>query len=158
MEMEKPEAQAEREGDGRVEGKFAQTDGEVFETQAQVETGSVELADEDEAVDACVQKKHLVEDGQVRRPGALEPAQIDGEAKNEKDEEVAPVASLGRVGTAGVPKQHGDQYRKQSIKQKPPPAKHFAGESNQYVGGAQEGRRGQAKAEGQRLHAGGETG
>ena len=56
------------------------------------------LADEEEAVDAGVEQEHLVEDGEVRGPGGLEPAQVDGEAEGEEDQEVAPVAGLVWVG------------------------------------------------------------
>ncbi len=99
MRVQKAEAQAQNQGDRSVEGHLAQTDGDVAQAQAEVEAGSLKLADEDEAVDAGVEQQDLVEDGQVRRPRPLEPAQIDGESEDRQDQEVAPVAALGGLGS-----------------------------------------------------------
>ena len=80
MEVQKAQAEAESQRNRRVKGDLAQADPEVFEAQAKVEADAVELADEEEAVDARIEKKDLVEDGQVRRPRALKPAQVNGQA------------------------------------------------------------------------------
>ena len=120
--MKKAEPQANCQRDRRVKGGFAQTDGKVFEAQAEIEAGSVKLADEDEAVDSRIEKKNLVEDGQVRRPGALKPSQIDGESERGENEKVAPVAALSGIGARRLPEQRGDGDGKRGIEGEPSPA------------------------------------
>ena len=74
MEVQEVEREADGDGDGGVEGEFAQADGEVAQAEAEIEADSVELADVEEGVDAGVEEENLVEDGEVRGPGGLEPA------------------------------------------------------------------------------------
>ncbi len=100
--MQEAESKAEQECDWGVPGPFSEADAQVAEAQAKVESYAVESTDEQETVDADVEEKDLVEDGEVRRPGGFKPAQLDGEAQGGEREEIAPVAAYGRVGGGGL--------------------------------------------------------
>ncbi len=45
----------------------------------------------------------------MRGPGGFEPAEVDGEAEGEDDQEVAPVAGLVGVGLCGLMHEGGDR-------------------------------------------------
>src|SRR5579862_5706672 len=98
MQMQKAETEAEGQRNRGIEGGFAQANAKVFEAQAEIEAGSRKLADEDEPVDARIEKNNFVEDGKMWRPRSLKPAQIDGKAQGAEDEKVAPVAALIGIG------------------------------------------------------------
>ena len=74
VEVEEAEREAEGYGDGGIDDELAQADGEVAWAEAEVEAYAVELADEEEAVDAGVDEDDLVEDGEVWGPCGFEPA------------------------------------------------------------------------------------
>ena len=93
--MQKAQAEAEGESDGHVKGELAQAGGEVAWAQAEIEADALKRAQGEKAVEAEIEEKDLVEDGQMRRPGGLEPAQIDGKAEDDEDQEVRPRAALG---------------------------------------------------------------
>ena len=52
---------------------------DVAPSQAEIESHSIEVANRNESVDARIEQQHFIERGQVRRPGPLEPAQVDGQ-------------------------------------------------------------------------------
>jgi hypothetical protein len=79
------------------------------ETKTEIEAYAVQLADVEYAVDAGIQQEHFVEDGEMRGPGGFEPAEVDGEAEGEEDQEVAPVAGLVGVGLCGLMHEGGDR-------------------------------------------------
>jgi hypothetical protein len=86
VKVQEPEAEAKYESDGDEEGALAQAGEDVAETEAEIEARAVELADVEDAVDAGVEEKDLVDDGEVWGPSGFEPAEIDSEADSEKDE------------------------------------------------------------------------
>ena len=108
VNVQEAEAQAEYESDWYVEDTLAEADADVGQVEAEIEADAVQLADVEDAVDAGIEQKHLVEDGEVRGPGGFEPAQIDGEAEDEEDQEVAPVAGLAGIGLCGLMHEGGD--------------------------------------------------
>src|SRR5471030_1668341 len=97
VRMQEAQAETERERDRRVDGKLAQTYGSVAQAQTQVEAGSIEIADENEAVDSRIEQKNLVKDGQVGWPRALEPAQIHRETQRSQNQEIHPGAVLSFI-------------------------------------------------------------
>ncbi len=143
MGVQKAEPEAEDESDGRIKDDFAQADGNVFEAQAEVEAGSFKLADEDETVDTRIEQENLVEDGQVWRPGAFKPAQVDGEAERDEDEKVMPGAALIGIGAGSLPEQRGDGDGKGSVEGEPFPAKEAGAERDENVGDGKECGRGE---------------
>ena len=94
VQMQKSQAQAQRQRNRRVPGQLPQTDGRIAQAQAQVEAGSLQLPQRDEAVDSGVQQQHFVEDRQMGRPRALKPAQIDRQAQHGQNQKIPPVAAL----------------------------------------------------------------
>jgi hypothetical protein len=108
VDVEEAQREAEEDGDGGVDCGLAETEFEISATDAEIEADTLELADGEEAVDAGVEQEDLAEDGEVWRPGGLEPAEIDGEADGGEDEEVAPVAVLGWVFLRGTIEEPGD--------------------------------------------------
>ena len=74
VEVQEAEREAEGYGDGGIDDELAEADGEVAWAEAEVEAYAVELADEEEAVDAGVDEDDLVEDGEVWGPCGFEPA------------------------------------------------------------------------------------
>ena len=119
MEMKKSERKAEGESDWNVEGAFAQTDGDITQAKAQVEAGSFELPDENEAINAGIEKQDLVEDCEVWRPGALEPAQVDGDAEEGKNQKLTPVASGSSIDGARVVKENRYCNGKHKVEREP---------------------------------------
>ncbi len=150
VQVQEAERETKDEGDRRVEGELAQADAEVAEAEAQIEADAVEAAQQEEAIDAGVEQQDLVEDGEVRGPGGFEPAQVDGEAEQGQDEEVAPGAALGGIGAAGVEQQGRDGDREQDIEEEPAPAQVAGGEGDEGVGERQESRRQDAAQAGRR--------
>ena len=96
VNVQEAKGQTKRQSNWRVNAGLAQSDSKVAQPKAQVEAGSIEVADQDEAVDSRIEKKNLVEDRQMRRPRALKPAQIDSQTQRGKNQEVAPVALVDR--------------------------------------------------------------
>jgi hypothetical protein len=86
VKVQEAEAEAKYESDGDEEGALAQAGENVAETEAEIEAHAVELADIEDAVDAGVEEKDLVEDGEVWGPSGFEPAEIDSEVEGEEDE------------------------------------------------------------------------
>ncbi len=103
VQMQKPEAQAKRKRDRRIEDQFAQTRAEIVKTQAEIESNTIQLPYCLESPDACIEKKNFVEDRKVGRPGALQPAEVDSQAEKRKQKKVAPVAMHIWITAFGLP-------------------------------------------------------
>jgi hypothetical protein len=83
--MQKPQAQPKPQCNGSIEQKLPETDSRVAQLQAKIEAGPFQMTDYDESVEARIEQQHLAEDGQVRGPGTLKPAQVDGKAECDKN-------------------------------------------------------------------------
>ena len=138
VEVEEAEGEAEGDGDGSVEGELAQADGDVAEAEAEIEAYVVEAANEEEGVDAGVEEEHLVEDGEVRGPGGLEPAEVYGEAERDKDEVIAPVAALVGVHQASLVEECGYCDGKKCVEGEPWPGEGSMGDGDEDVGDAED--------------------
>ena len=110
-----------------------------MEAKAQIEANVVELADEEESVDACVEQEDFVEDGKMGRPGMLEPAEIDGEPKVGEEQKIAPVAVLGGIDAAGLLHEDGDGDGQERVEGEPAPGEYSAGVRNEYVRDTEDG-------------------
>lgn len=151
VEMEEAEAEADGEGDGEVEGELAQAGGEVAQAEAEIEADAGERTQGEEAVEAEVEEQDLVEDDEMRGPGGLEPAEIDGEAEDGEDEEVLPAAALvGEIGIGfgGAAEEQGDGDGKQGVEGKPAPAEDASGAGDEQVGDGEQGGAEQARGAG----------
>jgi hypothetical protein len=107
--VKEAEGEAERDGDGHVEEELAEAGDPVARAEAEVVADSGETADGEEGVEACIEESELTEDGEPGRPGGLEPAQIDGEPKREKDKEVEEMAALAGIEAGGKEFEAGEE-------------------------------------------------
>src|SRR6185312_648062 len=94
VKVEKADAEPQPNGDGRVEEEFAPADTQIAQSQAEVESDAVKLADAEETVNAGIEQQDFIEDAEARGPCGLKPAEIDSQAQHHEDEEVTPVAAL----------------------------------------------------------------
>jgi len=138
--MQEAQAETERNCDGRVQKKLAQSEIQVTPAQSEIESHAGELANDPESVDAGVEQQNLVEDRQMRRPGRLEPAQIHGKPKRDEHEEIAPDALLLGIGAAGPIQDGRKDDRKQRVQNQPRPAKSSGGDCDDSVRKAKERR------------------
>ena len=149
VEVEESESEAERDGDGRVEEEFAEAGAEVAEAEAESVADAGELADGEESIEAGVEEDELAEDVDAGRPGGLEPAEIDGEAEGDEDEEVQPVGALLGVEAGGDVKDGGDGGRDEQIEDEPGPGEGVGGEADDEVRRGKDGGRGDADGDGE---------
>jgi hypothetical protein len=101
--MEEAEGKSQWNGEGRVEEELPEADAEVSCAEVKVEADAAELADREESVEAGVKEGELAEDGEAMRPRWFEPAEIDGEAEGNEDEEVQQVCVLFGIKLRGEP-------------------------------------------------------
>jgi hypothetical protein len=66
--------------------------------QVEVISRATQAADGDEPIQSRIRQQQVVQPAQARGPSGVEPAQIYGQAQGEKNDRVAPVAVLLRVG------------------------------------------------------------
>lgn len=123
---------------GRVEEELAPADAEIAQSEPEVESDAVKLADAEEGVDAGVQQQNFIEGAEARGPRGLKPAKIDGEAKHNEYEKVSPVAALVGVGAPGAVEKHRDGDGQQRIEHEPAPLKDVRGAGDERVGNAEE--------------------
>ncbi len=141
VQMQKSQPQAQSQRNRRVPDHLPQADAGIAQAQAQIEAGALQLPDRHEAVDPAIQQQNLVEDGQMRRPRGLKPAQIDSQAQHGENQKIAPVAALFAIGPPGLPKQARNRDRKEGVQRKPTPAEHPRRTRNQHIGHGQGGGR-----------------
>ena len=153
MQVEKAEGETEGYGNGCVEKEVDASAAEVFEAQAEIEAGAMEPAHDDEAPEPGVDEQHFAEDGEVRRPGGLEPAKVDGEAEAEEDEEVGPDAVLFGICAGRVMKEHGYCDRDKDIEEQPGGTDCAGVEVDEDVGDRKQGGCGEAHGERKRFQA-----
>jgi len=138
MQVKEAGGEPDDDGDGRVEEEFAPANAEVARAQAEVESDSVELADAEEGVDAGIEQKDFIEGDEARRPCGLEPAEIDSEAEDDEDEEVAPIAALVGIGATGAVEQGCNGNGQQRVESDPPPLENVCRAGDERVGNAEQ--------------------
>ena len=105
-----------------------------------VETGSVELADGLKAIQADVDEEQFIQGPEPGGPGSVEPAQVDGQAEQQQNDGIPPVAVLFWVDGRCLLQEGCDGDRKCGVQGKPVPSKYVLRNGNQDVGhGVQRG-------------------
>ncbi len=104
MRVEEAESEAQDQSNREIESKFAQADGQIAQAEAQVEADTLEVSNRNESVDAGVEKQDLVEDGEMGGPGGLEPTEVNRQAEDGKDQELATTGLCGPLRLIGLPK------------------------------------------------------
>ncbi len=151
MKVKKTERQSERDSNWSEKREFSRPDAEVSQTQAEIETNMLQLADHKEAIDPRIQQQHFVKHGEMRRPCRLEPAQVNSNAEYREDKKITPFSPLIRVREIRAIKQQTDHDRQQKIKRKPTPAKLTIRTGNNRVWNAEQRRSQHPKSEGKPL-------
>ncbi len=105
MKMQESKPQSKSNRHGRIPSKLSQTGGNIAQAQPQTKADAIEPTQENESVDSHIQQQHLAEDGEMRRPCAFKPAQIDRKAQHSKHCKIAPVAAIGEIDIGNLPQQ-----------------------------------------------------
>ena len=119
--MNESECQSESQNQRREKEQLAQPAFPVAPAEVEVEPGPAELADGQKAIQADVDQKQFIEGSQSRRPGCIEPAQVDGKAEQQQNNGVPPVAGLLWVGARCLLEQGRNHDRKRGVERKPAP-------------------------------------
>jgi hypothetical protein len=151
MEVEEAEREAEGDGDGEVKKKLAEASGPVALAEAEVEADGSEAADSEEGVEARIEESELAEEGEFVGPGGFEPAEVDGEAERDEDEEVEEVATLSRVEPGGEGFESDEQDGREEVNEEPAECETVRAEGDDAVRQDENGGKGKAEGGGQRL-------
>ena len=117
VRMKKVEGKAGNDRDRKAEDELAQSDARITRLHAKIEARPFNGPESNKCVNAEIEEKESVEDGEVRRPGGIEQAKNDNETKKEKDEELSPTHARG-----GHREQYrGDSGRQEDVKGQPWP-------------------------------------
>lgn len=119
MKREKTERESKRDGNDRIEEKFAEADFEVTEAQAEIEADAGEAAQTQNGVETRIQQDEFTDGIGSRWPCALQPAKIDSEAEWQQHESVQPVTVLCRVIMSGEEFDSGHAGRNKQVEQQP---------------------------------------
>jgi hypothetical protein len=155
MEVEEAEGQAQRDGDGKVEEEFAEAGGPVARAEAEVEADGGEAADGEEGIEAGVEEGELAEKGKFVGPGGFEPAEVDGEAERDEDEEVEEVAALVGVEAGGEGFERGEEDGGEKVEEEPGDREDVRPERDDEVREGEDGGEGEAQGRGEGLRGAG---
>src|SRR5579864_3789884 len=122
--MNESQNQSKRYDHRREEYEFAQAGLPVAPMEMKIESCAAQPPDAEKSVEPGVEEQQIAQSSQSGRPSPIEPTQIDGQPKCEKDQRIAPVAELLGIDHRRLPQQPRDQSRQEAIQGHPLPAKH----------------------------------
>jgi len=147
------EAEGESDGDRdeHVEEELAEAGGPVAVAKAKAVPDAGEAADGEEGVKAGVKEGELAECGEFVGPGGLEPAEVDGEAERNEDEEIEKVAALAGVEAGGEEFEGGDESGEEEIDEEPANGQDVRVEGDDDIGQDEDCGNSKAQQGGERL-------
>jgi len=151
VEVQEAEGESEWNRDGHVEEHLAKAGGPVAAAKAEVVADGGQAADGEEGIEAGVEKGELAEQGEPRGPGGFEPAEIDGEAEGQENEEVEEVAALAGVEVGGEKFNGGEEDGNEKVEEKPARGEDIRTVRNDDVRDDEEGWNRKAKEDRKRL-------
>src|SRR5579862_6541463 len=98
MGMQKTQSQPKRDDQRSKESQPAQSRLPIAPAKVKIESGPAKPTDHHESVKRRVYKQQLPQPREPVRPQSFQPAQIHSEPKHQKNDRVAPVAELFRIG------------------------------------------------------------
>src|ERR1700722_4758468 len=114
--MDEAQRQSQPKNDRREEEQFPQAGSQVAPFQMEIEASSSQLPDRQKPIEANIYQEQFIQGSQAGGPCAVEPAQINGQPEDQKNEGVAPVSALLGIRSGGMHQQPRGRHRQHEVK------------------------------------------